>query len=193
MKQCVFDSDLYFWDFWMYKSMCNSAASCHSCPVCPLRTKRTLTFHTPWGISLLSLSLANSTRHQSTKRQRNLRQQPTEDWPASLGLPPCPVPSPATLLALQQSLIDQVVREQKENFTHRLWGGSSSLRCLWIVHLARPHVHTALGDALTPTSLQRCVSVCQSLCQEKPLRYSKLLSYMFQHLNFQEMACFVIT
>lgn len=131
--------------------MCNSAASHLSCPVCPLRTRRTLSFLTPWGICLLSLSLENSTRHQLTMRQREPGQHPMGESPVILGLPLCPVTFPVNLLALQQSPPDR-------------WG-SSSLRCLWTVLPAQPRVHQAHGVTLIPMILWRCVSMyfCYSM------------------------------
>lgn len=143
-----------------YKTMCNSAASC---PSCPLRTKRTLSFLSLWGICLPPLSLANSLRRQATRHQSTVRwrgQQPTGDSPAFLGLPLCPVPFPADLLALRQSLPDHTEWEWTQSFNTCHWGSSSSLRCLWTLRLAPPRVQAAPGDALTLTTLQRCVSVC---------------------------------
>lgn len=147
-----------------------SAASCPSCPVCPLRTRRTCSFLTPWEICLLPHSLANITTHQATRgqstmSQRGRSQQPTGDSLVFLGLPLCPVTHPATPQALRRSLTDHVAWDRTRCFSPCLWGGSSSLRGLWTLRSARPPAHAAHGDALTPTTLQRCVFVtCVCYC-----------------------------
>lgn len=136
--------------------MCNSAAPCLSCLVCPLWTMRTLSFLLPWGICLPPLPV---TRHHSAMRQRELGQQPMGDCPAFQGLPLCTGPSPPTQLDLQSSLTGLIAWLWTLSFSLCHWGGSSCLRCLWTHRSARPPVHAVPGDALTPTTLQRCASV----------------------------------
>lgn len=106
---------------------------------------------------LSCLTLLNSTRDQATMEQKALGAPSMGDTSAFLGLPLWSAPSPSTPGARQESLPGIITWDWIQNFSSYHWGGKLFLRCLWTHRSALPCAHVAPGDALTPTTLLRCV------------------------------------